>query len=292
MAWGKVGANDPGMDERFAEFPKFLRERARRMTLGREGGGVPAMVALPDEAASGAVPAVLWLHGRTASKEMDPGRYLRWLRAGMAAVAVDLPGHGERLDPAMQEPARTLDVLEQMLGEIGGVVAALRGVAEIDTARLGIGGMSLGGMVTLRHLCEPHAFRAASVEGTCGWLEGMYFPAAFGMAVRPVIADHPRERVQRLDAMGHMKAMRPLPMLVLHSEADEMVPWEAQQRYVGALRGHYTASGADADLVRVKTWARTGAPREHIGFGTMSNEAKNLQTAFFMSALGVDTSVK
>lgn len=268
------------MEERFAEFPKYLSERARRMALG----GVPAMVAMPDEAANGPVPAVLWLHGRTASKEMDPGRYLRWVRAGFAAVAVDLPGHGERLDAAMQEPGRTLDVLEQMLGEIDGVVASLRDVAGIDTTRLGIGGMSLGGMVTLRRLCDPHGFKATSVEGTCGWLEGLYFPAEFGLAVRPGIADHPRERVQRLEAMGHLNAMRPLPMLVLHSEADEMVPWEAQQRYVEALRSHYTASGADAELVRVKTWLTTGAPREHIGFGTKSNEAKNLQTEFFAGA--------
>jgi dienelactone hydrolase len=268
------------MEERFAEFPKYLSERARRMTLG----GVPAMVALPDEAANGPVPAVLWLHGRTASKEMDPGRYLRWVRAGFAAVAVDLPGHGERLDTAMQEPARTLDVLEQMLGEIDGVVAALRDVAGIDTARLGIGGMSLGGMVTLRRLCDPHTFKAASVEGTCGWLEGLYFPAEFGLAVRPWIVDHPRERVRRLEALGHVKAMKTLPMLVLHSEADEMVPWEAQHRYVEALRRQYVASGASADLVRVKTWPTTGAPREHIGFGTKSNEVKNLQTEFFAGA--------
>lgn len=269
------------MEERFAEFPKYLSERARRVTLG----GVPAMVALPDEAASGPVPAVLWLHGRTASKEMDPGRYLRWVRAGFAAVAVDLPGHGERLDLSMQQPSRTLDVLERMLGEIDGVVEGTRGVAGIDAARLGIGGMSLGGMVTLRRLCDPHPFKAASVEGTCGWLEGMYFPAEFGFAVRPWIVDHPRERVQRLEAMSHLNAMKPVPMLVLHSEADEMVPWEAQQRYVDALRVHYTANGVDADLVRVKTWLTTGAPREHIGFGTKSNEAKNLQTEFFSESL-------
>jgi dienelactone hydrolase len=273
------------MEERFAEFPKYLSERARRMTLGGRGGGVPAMVALPDEAANGPVPAVLWLHGRTASKEMDPGRYLRWVRAGFAAVAVDLPGHGERLDLSLQQPARTLDVLEQMLGEIDGVVEGLRDVAGIDTARLGIGGMSLGGMVTLRRLCDPHEFKAASVEGTCGLLEGMYFPAEFGLAVRPWIVDHPRERVQRLEAMGHLSAMKPLPMLVLHSEADEMVPWEAQRRYVEAVRGHYTASGASAELVRVKTWPTTGAPSEHLGFGTKSNEANNLQTEFFAGSL-------
>jgi alpha-beta hydrolase superfamily lysophospholipase len=267
------------MDQRFAEFPKYLSARARSVDLA----GVPAMVALPDEEERGgrAVPAVVWMHGRTASKEMDPGRYMRWVRAGMAAVALDLPGHGERLDPAMQEPAATLDVLERMLGDLDGVVAALRDVAGIDAGRLGIGGMSLGGMVALRRLCEPHGFAAAAVEGTCGWLEGVYFPGEFGMPTRAWPIDHPRERVRRLEATSNLAGMKPLPMLVLHSEADEMVAWEAQRRFVEDLRGHYASRGADPGLVRLKTWARTGAPREHIGFGSVSHEAKTLQTEFF-----------
>jgi dipeptidyl aminopeptidase/acylaminoacyl peptidase len=273
------------MDQRFAEFPRYLAERARRVMLG----GVPAMVALPDEGEREGrpVPAVVWMHGRTASKEMDPGRYMRWVRAGMAAVAVDLPGHGERFDAALQEPGATLDVLERMLGELGGVVAALGGVAGIDAARLGIGGMSLGGMVTLRRLCEPHGFAAASVEGTCGWLEGVYFPAEFGMPARAWAVDHPRERVRRLEARSNLAGMSPVPMLVLHSEADEMVSWEAQRRFVEDLRGHYASRGADPGLVRIKTWPETGAPREHIGFGRVSHEAKTLQTEFFAGVLEV-----
>ena len=187
------------------------------------------------------------------------------------------------VDAAMQEPARTLDVLEQVLGEIDAVVAALRDVPGIDAGRLAIGGMSLGGMVTLRRLCDRHGFLAASVEGTCGWLEGMYFPAEHGLAVKPWPVDHPRERVRRLDPRGHLAGWAPIPMLVLHSEADEMVPWEVQRRFVEELRGRYAEGGPE--LV-VKTWATTGAPREHIGFGKFSNDAKNLQTEFFARALG------
>jgi dienelactone hydrolase len=273
------------MDQRFAEFPRYLAARARRVDLA----GVPAMVALPDEEerAGRALPAVVWMHGRTASKEMDPGRYMRWVRAGMAAVALDLPGHGARFDAAQQEPGATLDVLERMLGELNGAVAALREVPGIDAGRLGIGGMSLGGMVALRRLCDAHGFGAASVEGTCGWLEGLYFPAEFGMPARAWPIDHPRERVRRLEGKSNLAGMSPVPMLILHSEADEMVAWEAQRRFVEDLRGHYASRGADPGLVRLKTWPRTGAPREHIGFGTVSHEAKTLQTEFFARVLGI-----
>lgn len=271
------------MDDRFKEFPRYLAERARRLTLGN----TPAMVALPDLAPGQSVPAVLWLHGRTANKEMDPGRYMRWLRAGIAAVAIDLPGHGERLDAAMQEPARTLDVLEQALSEIDAIVRDIRALPGIDASKLGLGGMSLGGMVTLRRLCDPHPFRAAAVEGTSGWLEGMYFPTDFGLPVRPWPVDHPRPRVQKLEALRNLGGMAPLPLLLLHSEADEMVPWEVQKRFIETLRTHYTSRVADPALIQVQTWPTTGAPREHIGFGRVSNDAKNLQTDFFAKSLGL-----
>ncbi len=270
----------------FPAFPQFLAERAKRVTLG---DGVPAMLAHPDW--DRPAPVVLWMHGRTASKELDPGRYLRWLRAGVAACAVDLPGHGERPGPRLHDPARTLDVMARMLGEIGGVTAALREAHGpiFDTQRLGIGGMSMGGMVALRALCEPHPpgmpWRCAAVEGCAGWLAGMYFPREHGLPTPPWPVDHPRERVRELDPCEHLDGMTPLPLLDLHSEADAMVPFEPQRRFIERLRAHYASRGADPGMVRLVTWERTGAPQEHIGFGRFSNDAKNLQTEFLTEHL-------
>ncbi|MCH8940394.1 MAG: hypothetical protein IIC27_04645 [Chloroflexi bacterium] len=58
------------------------------------------------------------MHGRTVEKELDPGRYLRWLRAGIATCTVDLPGHGERFEQALQHPEQAMEVVLRMLGEI------------------------------------------------------------------------------------------------------------------------------------------------------------------------------
>ena len=107
------------MIERFAQFPNALAVRCRVARFG----DVPVLLAHPDW--DSCVPVVLWLHGRTANKELDPGRYLRWIRAGFAACAIDLPGHGERSVAAMQDPDATPDVLAQAVGEIDGVVEQL-----------------------------------------------------------------------------------------------------------------------------------------------------------------------
>src|SRR5205823_7492008 len=107
------------MQGRFTQFPTYLAERARTYKFG----DIPVLLAHPDWET--AAPTVLWLHGRTANKELDPGRYLRWIRAGIAACAIDLPGHGERYDAEFQHPRRTLDVLEALQDEIDRVAGAL-----------------------------------------------------------------------------------------------------------------------------------------------------------------------
>ena len=86
---------------------RALDERTKRETLA---GDVPALIAHPDwETPS---PLVFWMHGRTSRKEIDSGRYLRLIRAGIAVCAIDLPGHGDRYEQRLQEPQGTVDLLE------------------------------------------------------------------------------------------------------------------------------------------------------------------------------------
>lgn len=276
---------------RFTQFPRYLEERARTVRIGE----IPVLLAHPNWKTP--APTVVWFHGRTASKELDPGRYLRWIRAGVAACAVDLPGHGERADAAAQTPKGTLRVLAKAIAEVDEVVTWLRqptavgGATEyaglFDTSRLGLGGMSLGGMVALRRLCEPHPFRAAAVEGTTGWLEGLYFPETVGLPAREHPSQNDPLEVRTLDPFHHLAGFEPLAMLVMHSRADRMVPFAGMERFVEALRAHYVRQGASADLVRVQAWESTGAPEEHLGFGRYASDAKALQTAFWAETLGV-----
>ncbi|MFG0283232.1 MAG: alpha/beta hydrolase family protein [Phycisphaerales bacterium JB039] len=268
------------MLERFSRLPRALAERARTVQLG---GEVPALVAHPDADWGFPAPVVVWMHGRTAHKELDAGRYLRWIRAGVGACAIDLPGHGERAIPGWDRPEHTLDVLSQAMTEIDAVVTELvRGefAGAFDGARLGVGGMSAGGMAALRRLCDPHPFRCAAVEATTGALALMYRSEDRPWAVR-----HDPDRIDELDPMRHLESFEPLPLLAMHSRADQLVPWSAQEAFLDALAGHYRDEGADAGLIEVVTWPETGAEREHMGFGRQSNESKNIQTDFLQRRL-------
>lgn len=279
------------MHPRFSQFPRDLAQRSHTTRFG----DIPVLLAHPDwnnsEPTPTATPAptVLWLHGRTANKELDPGRYLRWVRAGIAACAIDLPGHGERALPEYDSPAHTLDVLEQALAEVDIIIEHLASPQfhnSFNLDKLAIGGMSLGGMATLRRLCDPHTFRAAAVEGTTGWLEGLYFPEDHSLPPwtrQP--PDEVRPHVAALSTVAHMATFAPIPLLALHSEADEMLPFGVQQTFIGRLRDHYRTRHADPGLIEFHHWPKTGAPKEHVGFGLVSNDAKNMQTDFLQRTL-------
>lgn len=265
------------MDERFARLPAALEKQTRRIRLvsDRVPGGVPALIAHPDW--TNPAPVVIWMHGRTVSKDLDPGRYLRWIRAGIAACAIDLPGHGDRFDESLQDPTATMRVVGAAIEEVDHVVEALadpawRGVFDLD--RMGIGGMSAGGMVTLRRLCDRHPFRCAAVESTAG-----------NFSLMPYAGRHEPSVVEKLDPMRHLDGWRPIPLLALHSEADEWVPVAAMRTFVDALRARYERLGARPDLVEMVTWPSTGAPAEHSGFGRVANDAKNLQVDFLRRTL-------
>ncbi|MEQ8850228.1 MAG: prolyl oligopeptidase family serine peptidase [Phycisphaerales bacterium] len=267
----------PTAQERFDALPQSLRNASKVMRLGDD---VPALVAHPDWETP--TPTVVWMHGRTAHKELDPGRYLRWLRAGIATVSLDLPGHGERFERDAHGPARTVEVVSQMHGEIDGVLRAIPDVGPFDMDRLAIGGMSAGGMATLRRLCDPHPFKCAAVECTSGDLATLYFDSGVSWSV-----EHDREKVATIDPMEHLDGFAPLPLLVLHNELDALTPIGAQRGFVRALRALFAEREANPDLVEFRVFPETGAPSEHAGFGRHANEAKALQTAFLARNLGL-----
>jgi len=264
-------------------FPTFLKQRARFETFE----GVPTLLAHPDWVTP--VPLMVWLHGRTATKELDPGRYLRLIRAGVGVLAIDLPGHGQRSGAAKHANAHSLDVLQQASGEIDDVLGGLRSsdhAATFDLGRVGIGGMSLGGMTTLHRLCSPHGFACAVIEGATGWLGGQYYPARYELPpAKGALYPHDPTRVSELDPMEHLETFRPIPLLVMHSEADEMVPWVGMRRFLDELSARYRHRGAEPGLIRAKTWATTGAPHEHLGFGRAAAESKTTLTEFVAGCL-------
>ncbi|HWB19342.1 MAG TPA: alpha/beta fold hydrolase [Phycisphaerales bacterium] len=254
------------MTSRFKDMPASLRNAAKWERIGRSE--VPVMLVHPDWNSGAQAPVMIWLHGRTASKEIDPGRFLRWMRAGIGACAVDLPGHGERFDSKLQESAAVLDVVAQMVSELDDLVSALGANSNFDISRIGLGGMSAGGMAALVRLCSPHAFTCASVEATSGnWRP---------QRDRVRFQERSEEELEAMDPIRHLDTWREIGFQAIHARGDQWMDFNTQEAFVHALRERYTNS----ENVEWIVYDHTGAPYEHIGFGRMATDAKNRQAEF------------
>lgn len=260
-----------------ASFTPSLRARVRARRLGP----APALLTHPDpiaepETAPRAAPLLLWLHGRTVRKEIDSARFLRLARAGIATLALDLPGHGERLDPALQAPDALPELLGAGVAELDEVLEALWDsdwAPWIERERLAIGGMSAGGMIALRRLGDAHPFRCAAVESTSGDFRAAGAEARFT-----------RARTAGLDPLQFVAGWPPgFPLLALHSERDQVCALAGIQGFTDALQERYAAAGADPERISLVTWPETGAPQEHAGFGRKAHEAR-LELIEFLQA--------
>jgi fermentation-respiration switch protein FrsA (DUF1100 family) len=141
-------------------------------------------------------------------------------------------------------------------------------------------------MATLLRLCEAHDFAAAAVEGTTGWLSGLFFPETAGYAGEtPWGVSQDRALVESLDPMSRVDSMAAIPMLFLHTRTDRTVPFDRLVPFVDALRASFERRGASGAMIELKTWEKTGAPEEHAGFGVFGNEAKNAQVEFLARVL-------
>ncbi len=253
-----------------AILPASLREISRTSRLGPD---VPSLIVRPEGDPLGGperrIPFLLWIHGRTATKELDPGRYLRLARVGIGSCAIDLPGHGERRTSDGERPERILDHIEQAIAEIDDVVLGLADHG-FDLDRMAIGGMSMGGMVAIGRLCRPHRFRAAIFEASSGNWKAQQQRQFFN-----------HEATARLDPLTHLDAWRDIPVLAVHSRRDEWVRHEGQAAFLAALR----ARAADPTIIETLDFDETGAPREHLGFGRCANEARTREIEFLRRRL-------
>lgn len=231
------------------------------------------MLVHPDWEAGTPVPVLIWMHGRTARKEIDPGRFLRLMRSGIGACAIDLPGHGERYDEALQDPAATLDVVLRMIGEIDEVVDVLGDIPVFDPERLVIGGMSAGGMVALARLCRKHPFVGATVEATTGSWEHQRHRAMF--------RSHEGDTISNVNPIENLAGWREIPVQAFHCVLDEWVGFDGQKLFLDTLRDRYERP----ELIELVSYEETGAPYEHAGFGRMASDAKNRQRDFLLRLL-------
>ena len=147
----------------------------REFTVERAGHAIPGLAWYPPSSVE-PTPLVLMGHGgsghKRSAKMLRMGRIFagdfRW-----RAAAIDGPVHGARgavtdaADPAYRQMWQRSGVVQQMIDDWRAVLDAFSALAEIDAARIGYWGVSMGTMFGLPYVASDPRVRAA-VLGKAG----------------------------------------------------------------------------------------------------------------------------
>ena len=125
------------------------RQRALDLERGRDT--VPALWLTPDT--DSPTPAALLLHGFSSSKERI-----------VASLALDLPFHGAReMGELPRNPLAIVGAWKAAVAESRAAVAWLATQPEVDPARIGVVGYSLGGFLALMTAAEEPRLRIVAL---------------------------------------------------------------------------------------------------------------------------------
>lgn len=201
-------------------------EGGRRVTLefGAGRAGVPAVLLRPN--APGVVGAALLLHGYSSRKEvMADTLGAALLRRGVASLALDLPLHGARGDPlqlqALRSPLEAVRAWRLALREAALGVRFLRELPDVNAARVGVVGYSLGSFLATM-LAGSHPEVGAVVLAAGGDLPSGTPLAAVARSV--------------VDPLRAVKRFGGRPLLMVNGRHDPVIRAEQAQRLFDAAR--------------------------------------------------------
>jgi uncharacterized protein len=187
-------------------------------------GEIPALLFRAEGTAEDA-PLVFALHGLTSRKERHLDLCLRLAEAGFRACAPDARSHGERRseDSAILSGDRTHpDFLPVFSRAVAGTVEdVMRLAGYFGGEQYGIVGHSMGGYIAL-HTALADA-RAAVLVSIAGVLDVSQIPRAF---LPPEVA----ALVNEADVHGRASEFGNRPLLLLHGDADIVVPVSGSRR--------------------------------------------------------------
>jgi len=184
---------------------------------------VPAVLAVPH--ADHPVPAALLLHGFGSTKERMANTVgAALVRRGIAALAVDLPLHGERPGSARDlggaDLMRLIGVWQGALAEARLAVAYLESHPAIAAGRIAVVGYSLGSFIANVIASEDDAVRAVVLAASGDLPDGLPLASLVRRVVDPLRA------VRRLQGR---------PLLMINGRFDRTVtPSQAERLFAAA----------------------------------------------------------
>jgi dienelactone hydrolase len=257
--------------------PETVREKV--YFTSEPGQRVAMLVLRPKDPAPRRRPAVLVLHGTRGRKEGMEG-WLKDLAArGFVACATDARWHGELASGDYEEAligayrtGKGHPWLYETVADTLRALDYLQTRPDVDPGRIGMMGISMGGMNTwLTAAADPRVKVAVPCIGVtsfayqlesgrfaprCATLPKFHRAVADALGEKEITARVAREAWSRLlpgildrfDCPRMLEAIAPRPLLILNGETDDRCPVEGVRRCYAAAESAYRKAGAPERL--------------------------------------------
>jgi len=256
----------------FHEFAKLSGSRIEIVDVPFEGNKLPGYFVPAQNAKLARSPCVVFFDGLDVTKEIQ---FLRGVpdlvRRGIAVLVMDGPGTGEAIR------FRGMPLRHDYEKAGSACLDYLEGRADVDSRRVGIVAISLGGYYAPRCASLDHRFAACIAWGAiwdyygtwkkridAGFKASMSVPGHHIMWILGVDSlDAALKKLEPFRLDGVVQKMR-CPFLVVHGEDDEQIPLKD-------ARSLYDACGSADKTLRVFTAKEGGAQhcqRDYLSLGT------------------------
>lgn len=210
-----------------------LRRPGRKFRVPFEGAHMVGVLRLPD--GEGPHPVVLMLPGLDSTKEELVSTEETFLARGLATFSVDGPGQGEA--------EYDLPIRGDWSGPAEALHAALAARHDVDTDRLAVWGVSLGGYYSARVAAAlgDRVRACVSLAGPFDWgacWSGLPELTRDTFQVRARAADsEDARRIAATLTLERCAADITAPLLVVFGRQDRLIPWQQAERLRGEAGG-------------------------------------------------------
>lgn len=192
-------------------------------------GTIPLLEVVQEDLKIEKIPLIIYYHGWQSQKELTltQGRYLA--REGFRVILPDAFNHGKRKNPMTDIPSLTFwQSIHTNLFEFGYIVHALQKQGLADD-RIGVGGVSMGGMTTAALLTHhPEIKAAACIMGTpklVAYRERIFQHASQMDRFFPADYNHLLKWIPEYDLSLNIDKLAGRPLLIWHGKQDVIVPY-------------------------------------------------------------------
>lgn len=230
----------------------------------RHVGNIPLLEVVAEEKIYEPLPLVVYYHGWQTAKELVLTQGRKLASAGFRVLLPDAANHGERKQPVSEIPSLTFwNSIHTNLFEFGYLIDYFENLGLTD-GRIGVGGLSMGGMTTCGLLTQhPEITAAACVMGSPAPVQyrkrilehaaaaGFYLPQDYEALL---------SWIETYDLSLQPAKLGQRPLLFWHGEADEKIPIRQVTDFVTANptaalvlhaeKERHLVKGATMDLVR------------------------------------------